>query len=412
MFFIKKKPSIIVAIEVGSSKVAVAVAEMRDEEALCLRGVAEVPSSGVRKGEIVDFQNAQKDIASALEQAEAVADVEIEQVYVAITGTHIQSKTIRVKTSTEDEDHLVTQAEVDELDQMAQEQAIPEDHLVLHQMRQHFILDNRERTTKAVNLSSRTVEANYLMIHGLGTRLMTTVRAICELDIEANGAVLSAYASSQAVLTSDMKKQGAVVIDLGAGTSDYVAYVDGSVAHTGVLGLGGDHLTHDISLGLQLPYLRAEELKKAHGRLNATGIHPDERIKIERSINNEEREIYVHSLARVMELRQREILEYIRRDLDRAGVWDCINAGVFLTGGASRVQGLQSMAAEVFPVSCRLFHEFDLEGDQTHSRRPDLATVLGVLRYARKHELENPPARGWARLSKGFAQVLSSMGLL
>lgn len=411
MFFIKKKPGVIAAVEVGSHKVVAAVAEVREDGSLILRGVGEASSSGVRKGEVVDFQNAQKDISSALLEAENNADVEIEEVYLSITGSHIKSRKVRVKTITEDEDHLVTDHEVRELDEAAGEQAIPEDHAVLHELLQHYTLDGRTQTTKPVGLCAKEVEADYLLIHGLQTRLETVVRCVMELDIQVKGVVLSSYATAQSFMTSEIKKQGAVVIDLGSGTSDYIAYVDGAVAHIGVLGVGGDHLTHDISLGLKLPYKRSEELKIRHGLLYPMGIGQEEQVTLERSTNSEERSVYLHSLAQIMYLRQRETLELIKKDLDSQDLWNHINAGVYITGGASRVEGIQKLATDIFPVPVRLAHEFQLEGDQTYSRRPDLAGVLGVLRYARNYELNHPRSRGWSRVTESFSKMFSAIGL-
>ncbi|MEM1158993.1 MAG: cell division protein FtsA [Verrucomicrobiota bacterium] len=411
MFFVKKKPSVIAALEVGSHKVVAAVAEVREDGSLILRGVGEASSSGVRKGEVFDFQNAQKDIGSALEEAENNADVEIEEVFLSITGSHIKSHKVRVKTATDDEDHLVTDEQVRDLDEAAGEQAIPEDHAVLHELLQHYTLDGRTQTIKPVGLSAREIEADYLLIHGLQTRLETVVRCVMELDIQVKGVVLSSYATAQSFMNAEVKKQGAVVIDLGSGTSDYMLYIDGAVAHIGVLGVGGDHLTHDISLGLKLPYKRSEELKIRHGLLYPTGISQDDQVILERSTNNEERSIYLHSLAKIMYLRQREILELIKKDLDSLNLWDRINGGLHITGGASQVEGMQKLATDVFPVPVRLAHEFQLEGDQTYSRRPDLAGVLGVLRYARNYEITHPSVRGWSRVTESFSKMFSHIGL-
>lgn len=412
MFFIKKKPEVIVGVEVGSSKVVAAVGEIREDDSLILRGVGMVTSSGIRKGEVVDFQNVQKAISSALEEAENNADVDIEEVYLAITGSHIRTRTVRVKTSTEEEEELVTGQHVAELERLAGEQAIPEEHSVLHEILQHYHLDHGVRTPQPIGQISKMVEASYLIIHGLRTRLETTVRCIMELDIQVEGVVLSGYASAKSFLTREQREKGVVVIDLGGGVSDYTVYIDGAVVHTGVLGVGGDHLTHDISLGLKLDYSSAEEIKIRSGLLYPSGIGAEEQVVLERTTNREERAIYLHSLAKIMYYRQRETLQLIRRELDKLNCWDRINSGIYLTGGASCVNGLQKLAAEVFPVPVKMAHEFNLEGDQTYSRRPDLATVLGVLRYATNYRQAHPRTRGWSRVTEGVSKMLSSLGIL
>ncbi|MGF1678575.1 MAG: cell division protein FtsA [Candidatus Methylacidiphilales bacterium] len=402
----------IVALEVGSAHVRVAVAELREDQSMLLRGVGECASSGVRKGEVFDVLNAQQDIKAALHEAENNLGVEIDEVYLSLSGSHIKSKQVKVKVQTDPEDMLVTGREITELDEMAGDQPLPDSHAILHVLLQHYTMDERVRSPEALGHSAASVEAEYLIIHGLRNRLETMVRAIMELEIEVKGVVFAPYAAAQIVLSKEVKKQGAVVIDLGAGTTDYVVYVDGAVEYAGSLGLGGDHLTSDLSIGLKYPYAATEELKCRHGRLYPDSRDPHGVVEVARTPNCEERVFYKESIAKIMSARQWETLSLVKRDLDEQNIWDKVHGGVILTGGASRVPGLEMMAAEIFPAPCKLSKDFLLDGDQTYSRRPDLATVLGLIRYAQTNQMQNPEPRGISRVREGFSRMIRSFGIL
>ncbi|MEO0453752.1 MAG: cell division protein FtsA [Verrucomicrobiota bacterium] len=410
MFF-KKEPDVVVALEVGTSKVVAAVGELRKDGSLYLLGVGEAKSSGVRKGEVVDFQTAQQTISEAVSDAENKTEVMVGEVFLAVTGSHITSRTVRVKTNTDDEDHMITPRHVEDLDALAQQQPIPADHAVIHQLLQHYYIDEKTRSTHPIGLNSHHLEATYQVIHGLENKLACAVRSVAELDVDVRGLALAPYASAQAILTRDQKNQGSVVIDLGAGTTDYVVYLDGAIIHTGVLGVGGDHMTQDISLGLKLPYQRAEMVKLKHGLLSPKGIHPDEQITLERDHHYDERSIYTHSLAKIMYARQWETLNMVREDLNQLNLWPRLSSGIYFTGGASQVRGLREVAKELFPVPVQLVQEFSFEGDLTFSRRPDLSTVLGLLQYAQNYETIHPKKAGFGRVVELFQNALSMVGL-
>ncbi|MDR1146574.1 MAG: cell division protein FtsA [Verrucomicrobiales bacterium] len=397
MFWKKKESCAITAVDVGTSKIAVAVGELRPDGSLVLLGVGESPSAGIRKGEIVDFQLAQQAIEQALADAEAKTECQIEYVYLSLTGMHLEPKTIRLKTPIDSEDHRITAAHVERLGEQMENYAIPAEHEIIHSAVQHYYIDRNAPTADPIGLNSQTLEASYHIVHGLRTRLETLFRCVMELDIKVVHYALSSYASSQAILTRQQKALGAVVIDMGAGVTDYLVYADGAVAHTGVLAVGGDHVTQDLALGLKLPFSKAEQLKIKHGNLALGAERPNARLTIEKDMNSDERSVYVESLGKIMDLRIRETLELIRDEIDSKGLWARVSGNVYLTGGASQVPGLQRLAGEVFPAPARLAHEFLLEGDQTYNKRPDLSTVLGLLRYAQHYDLQHERLTGWAR---------------
>jgi cell division protein FtsA len=222
---------------------------------------------------------------------------------------------------------------------------------------------------------------------------------------------LSSYATAQAVLSLQDKQAGAVVINLGGGVTDYIVYVNGGVAHTGVLGVGGDHMTQDLSLGLKIGYSQAEALKKSEGAVLLEAEQVNERIPLPGDYGSKGRTIYRESLVTIMQARQAETLEIILEDLQAQPFWSDFMGKIYLTGGASRVKGLLPIAQDIFPYEIELKSPGPFDGDQTYANRPDLSTVLGLLQYARKMEMEEDQVRGWRRISRKLREALTAIRL-
>jgi cell division protein FtsA len=407
-----KSRNIVVALEVGSTKVAAAVGEIRPDGTLALLGIGEAASGQIRKCEIIDFEVAHGCVRDALAEAESKTDVVIGEVYLTISGAHIRSSNTRVTTVIANDADEITQENVQELHDMASAQPLPADHAIIHHLLQYYVLDDGSTTDNPIGLASKQLTGHFHEVYGLATRLQTTIRCVKELSIDVKNYALSSYATAQAVLTRNQKQLGAVVINLGGGVSDYIAYQKGAVVHTGVLGVGGDHLTNDIVSGLKIPYAKAELLKKSEGSVMLNPAQNDERITLPGAYNFEERHIYRASLDTIMQARQAEIFEIILEDLQHASFWPDFAGTVYITGGASQVKGLIELASQVFPCPVELAHQSPFDGDQTYGRRPDLSTVLGLLQYARQAEMELPSARGLARVSQSLRRALASMRMI
>ena len=407
-----KSRNIIVALEVGSTKVACAVGEIRPDGTLALLGIGESASGQVRKCEIVDFEVAQGCVRDALAEAEQKTDVVIAEVYLAISGAHVRSSNTRVTTLIANDGDEITPDNLQELHDMATAQPLPTDHAIVHHLLQHYVLDDGSMTDNPVGLASKQLTAHFHQVYGLATRLQTTIRCVKELSIEVKNYALSSYATAQAVLTRNQKQLGAIVINLGGGVSDYIAYQKGAVVHTGVLGVGGDHLTNDIVSGLKIPYAKAELLKKTEGSVILDPAETTDCIMLPGAYNFEERQIHRASLNTIMQARQAEIFEIILEDLQKTPFWSDFAGTIYITGGASQVNGLVELASQLFPCPVELGHQSPFDGDQNYGRRPDLSTLLGLLQYARQAELELPSARGFARVGQSLRRALASMRLI
>jgi cell division protein FtsA len=409
--FWRKDRHIIAALEVGSSKITVAVGELSENGDLTLLGVGENSSASIRKCEIVDFELAQKCVHDALNNAEMKTDVAIEEVYLAISGAHIRSTNAHLSTVINCEGDEIQGEHLEELREMARQQPLNPGYVLIHDLLQRYVLDDGSVTENPVGLCSKRLSAEYHLISGIATRLQTTIRCVKELSINVRNYALSSYATAQAVLTQEQKNFGAVVINCGAGVTDYIVYQNGAVVYTGVLGVGGDHLTNDIQSGLRLPYIKAEQLKRASGSVWAEETATEEIILLQGSYNFEERQIYKSALVTIMQARQAEMFEIIQEDLVSQPFWADFNGTIYLTGGASRVQGLVPLVESILPCTVELAQETQFNGDQTYASRPDLTTVLGLLQYARYCEMKETQVRGWARMGQSIRKALSSIGL-
>jgi len=407
-----KSRNIIVALEVGSTKVAAAVGEIRPDGTLALLGIGESASGQIRKCEIIDFEVAQGCVRDAMDAAEQKTDMQIAEVYLAISGAHVRSSNTRVTTLIGNDGDEIAHEHLQELQDMATAQSLPTDHAIVHHLLQYYVLDDGTKTDNPIGLASKQLTAHFHQVYGMATRLQTTIRCVKELSIDVKNYALSSYATAQAVLTRNQKQIGAVVINLGGGVSDYIAYQKGAVVHTGVLGVGGDHLTNDIVYGLKIPYAKAEALKKTEGSVILNPGENDERITLPGAYNFEERQIHRASLNTIMQARQAEIFEIILEDLQSAPFWEDFSGTIHITGGASQVKGLVELASQIFPCPVELAHQSPFDGDQNYGRRPDLSTVLGLLQYARQAEMELPSARGFARVGQSLRKALASMKLI
>lgn len=410
MFWGKSK-NIIAALEVGTTKIAVAIGEIRPDGTLALLGIGESPSMQVRKCEVVDFTAAQRCIREAMQQAELKTDVVLGEVYLAISGAHLRSANVRVSVRIPADGSEVTEEDVEELHDMASDQPVPPDHSVLHNLLQHYVLDDGSFTENPLGLASRSLTATFHQVYGMTTRLQTTIRCVKELGVDVKSYALSSYATAQAVLSKAQKKAGAVVINLGGGVTDYIVYERGAVIHSGVLGVGGEHLTNDLVSGLKLPYAKAEELKRTEGSVILDPKMKDDSILLPGSYNFEERTIYRESLNIILQARQAEIFEIIFEDLQNVPDWKRFGGSVYLTGGASKIAGLAELAEHIFPFPVEVAYQSPFDGDQTLSQRPDLSTVLGLLHYARQVELTTQMSGGFARFSRSFREAIGSMRL-
>src|SRR2546425_5496714 len=295
--------SIIVGLEVGTSKVCAVVGELSSEGALNIVGLGQSRSRGVRKGEIADPSTAEEDVRHAIVEAEQMADVEIRSVYLGVTGGHVRGFNNRGVHPVVSADREISEDDVQDVIKNAKTINLPAQNHVVHAIRQHFLVDGQDGITNPVGMLGARVEVDVHVVHGSLNRLQNAIRTVKGLQLEVDDIVFNGLASSLALLGNDQKELGSLVIDIGGGTTDYVVYANGIIKHTGVLAVGGDHVSNDLAYGLKVPLSRAEQLKIAHGCACVDETVKGQSINLASDLGLQPRSINLDHLRRIMSLR-------------------------------------------------------------------------------------------------------------
>ena len=385
---------LMVGLEIGTSKICVVVGEGRPDGTIKILGVGQAPSRGVRKGEIVDFETAMKCVHEAVVDAETKSDVMIRSVYVGVTGAHIQSFNNRgLVTLPEDRDEIDEQ-DIEDVKINAREVSIPAQNAFLHSIIQHYHVDGQEGVLNPIGMLGEKLEADFHIIHGVRTRIQNTIRCVKELPLEVEDVVFTPLAAAQVVLTQHQKNLGALVIDIGGGTSDYILYVDGAVKQSGVLAVGGDHITNDISMGLRIPMTRAEKLKIEEGSVTLGNALPGETILLKDDSGFAGKEIERETLNTIIHCRLRETFELMKRKLEEEPFINYIGEGVFITGGCSHLNGIDHLAEEIFELPARVAHAQTMSGLTSAFENPQFSAAIGLIKYAQAMQSDRRPTRG------------------
>ena len=370
---------LMVGLEIGTSKICVVVGEARLDGTTKILGVGQAPSRGVRKGEIVDFETAMKCVLEALSDAETKSDVMIKGVYVGVTGAHIQSFNNRGCVILPDDHDEIDEQDIDDVKINAREVSIPAQNAFLHSIIQHYHVDGQDGVLNPVGMLGHNLEADFHIIHGVRTRIQNTIRCVKELPLEVEDVVFNPLATAQVVLGQQQKNMGALVIDMGGGTTDYILYVDGAVKQSGTLGIGGDHITNDISMGLRIPMARAEKLKIDEGSVILGNCLPGETVVLKDDSGFAGKEVERETLNTIIHLRVRETLELLRRTLEEESFINFIGEGIFITGGCSLIRGIDNLAEEIFEIPARVAHAQTMSGLTSAFQNPQLSTAITLI---------------------------------
>jgi cell division protein FtsA len=373
--------SIIVGLEIGTSKVCAVVGEMNDEGALNIVGLGQARSRGVRKGEIVDARAVEEDVRHAIVEAEQMADVEIRSVYLGVTGGHIRGFNNRGVHPVVSADREISEEDVQDVVKNAKAINLPADNNVLHAIRQHFLVDGHDGVTDPVGMLGARLEVDVHVVHGHLNRLQNAIRVVKGMQLEVDEVVFNGLASSLAVLSVEQKELGALVIDIGGGTTDYVVYSGGVIKHTGVLAVGGDHVSNDLAFGLKVPLGRAEQLKIENGAALLDDEVKGRTMNIKSELGLPLNTINLEHLRRIMVLRLEELFQLIAQDLEQAGLVEYLRAGVFLCGGGARIPGLAQLAAQTLELPVSLGKTTAVSGLKSTLDQLEFATPIGLVKF-------------------------------
>jgi cell division protein FtsA len=394
-----------VGLEIGTSKVCAAVGQYNERGEFTLLGLGQSKSGGVRKGEIVNPVRAQDDVRAALAQAEEKADVEIRALYLGVTGRHIECVDSVGSHPIASNDRLVTDQDIADALANARGITLPVEHTIIHSMRQCVRVDGIDLASKPDGLiQGSRVEGHVHLIHGNTLRIQTAVNLVKGLQLEVLQPVFTGLATAQAVLTSEAKGIGALVIDLGAGTTEFVFQHGGTLRHSGVLAVGGDHVSNDLAIGLKIPLTVAERLKLRHGHAIVDASVAGQRVPLgENDLGLPERTVSLEHLRRIMSVRLEEIFELIAEKLSEHDLVSGALAGVFLCGGGARTPGVATLAERVFQLPATLAVSRNMAGSTATLGHPEFATAIGLAKYgSMRHKM--PAAGGGFGLSRFLAR--------
>ena len=398
------KPRIHVGLEIGTTKTVLVAAEVKPDGSVKILGLGETSSAGVRKGEIVDYPQVRACVKAALLKAEDISDVDIGSVFLAVTGSHIQGLNNRGTYRLPEGEPEIRPRHVEEVKEIASDIAIHSEHVYIHSVIRHYTVDGQPHATMPIGLLGKTLDAEFHIVHGIRTRVQNSMKCVREIPLDVDDVVFAPIASAQVVLERRWKDAGALVLDIGGGTTDYVLYVDGAILASGCIPVGGDHVTNDIHLVTHIPLSKAEQVKKTEGdasgdpsRAEGVVIVPDEggfpEVEIKRQILND-----------VIRMRFQEMLELVKERLPPESLVR-VGKGVFLTGGSSQMNGLGELAQDVFGLPVRRPESPDVSGVHAYFKDPQYSTALGLIRYAQILEEERPNSSSFRKVG-GFLRSL------
>jgi len=392
------RSKIIAGIEMGTSKVVVLVGEVVNGRSLNIIGLGEATSMGIRKGEIVDLRAASDCTHAAIVAAEKNAGAQIDGVFLASTGRQIEGFPNPGIATVSDADNEVSDADIARAVEDAKSKALPPGRVYIHHIRNGYCLDGKV-VQDPLRMQGQKLEVGYWHVHGSERTLRDQISVINGINLEVEDVIVSSIASGSAVATDAEKRNGVLVIDIGCGTTDYVLYRNGWAVRTGVIAVGGDHLTNDLSLGLRVNYKHAENLKLRHGKAVTEKSDRSETVMLVGDLMIGDRPIPLYSIEKILEARVSELFMILKNRLGSALSPQNLPGGVVMTGGSSRLARIADQARAVFGVDVRLGENPEWVNTQ-ELRSPEYSTAIGLLYYGLKGQRK--PERQAPRRATGL----------
>lgn len=389
----------VVALEIGTANVRVLVGEAREDGNILITGLGQCPSCGVRKGCIIDLEKAAECVRLAVRGAEESGGVDIRSVNLVVSGGNIRSVVNPGSVPVFDADRGVTSEDIAEVTHIARTISLPHDREMLHSIPQTFTVDDQQGIVNPEKMQGSRLSLDMLIVHGVRNQLSQFIQVARSVGLEIEDIACSGLCAALSVLTPAQKECGALTIDLGAGATSYLVYADDVIADIGMLAVGGDHLTNDIAMGFNLPMQRAELLKKESGAavLNGTGL-PFQSITVPAEGGFPACSIAAADLYTIVNARVCETFEIIRRSLDARGLLNSLGAGVILSGGGARLNGIATVAERVFDMPCAIGQPKNFSGMANAYEGPTYAALLGMIRYAIKKARNSPSPTMWQKI--------------
>ncbi|NLC38250.1 MAG: cell division protein FtsA [Clostridia bacterium] len=407
------KNNVLAGLDIGTSKVAAVIAEVDPEGPINIIGFGETPSSGLRKGTIIDIECTARAAEKAADQAEQMSGIAIDAVLVGITGPHISSVNNRGVVAVTGVGKEITEEDAQRVVQAAQVITLPAERQIIHVLPRQFIVDGYDGIVDPVGMCGSRLEVETNILTGAAASIQNTLKTVQRAGLEVHALVFNGLASAEAVLLPAEKELGVVLVDIGAGTTELAIYEQKNLWYASVLPVGGDHITNDLAVGLRTPIAAAEKIKKEHGCVREASMPDDEYIDVPSVGGTEIRQVSKKFLAAIIEPRVQEILSLIKREIQRSGYKGLLPGGVVITGGSSLLDGLLALAEEMLEMPVRRGQPLHIEGLVDLVCTPQYSSAIGILHYGAKNlaAFQAAPAGEfflgsvWARLTAWFKEI-------
>jgi len=385
----KNETDFLVALDVGTSKIVCLIGQVIDSHSIEVISMGSYPSSGLKKGVVVNIDATTDAIQKSVDQAVSSFDGKIKNVYVGIAGQHIKSLNSHGIVRIENKE--VTSKDIDGVIDMAQDVSIPSDQMLLHVLPKEFYIDDLDSIREPLGMSGAKLGAHVHLVTCAVTAMQNIEKCVRRSGLNIDGFVLEQLASSYSVLSDDEKELGVCLVDIGGGTTDIAIFNNGSITFTGVIPIAGDQVTSDIAVALRTPTPQAEDIKQKYGCAVSDFTQDDEVIAVPGVGGRPPRDLSRRSLADIIEPRYVELFELVKAEIERNGFESKIPAGIVLTGGTSQIEGAVELAESIFQTSVRLGSPENFTGMESILKNPIYATSLGLLGY------------GFDRLKQGYS---------
>lgn len=369
---------IVVGLDIGTHKICTIVGEVRPQDIFVI-GMGIEPSRGMKKGVVNDVQALTAAISASAHKAEKTSGYQIRRAFVSVAGAHISSLTSRGMVGITGS-RSVREDDLEKAMENARAIAIPHNREVLHVVPRSYTLDGQEGVRNPIGMHCFRLEVDAHIITASTTSLANLEQATEAAGIFVDRFILNPLAAGDAILTEQERDMGVVVIDIGGGTTDIAIFVNDTVWHSAVIAIGGDHITHDITYWMHVPFELAEAVKIQHGHANVKQVNPLETFMVEPFGEGLPQEIHRKDLAMVVEARAEEIFEYVQKEIKRSGYDGLLRAGAVITGGSSQLVGIQEVAARILGCPVRLAKPEKLTGMAETLKNPSYSTSVGLLR--------------------------------
>ncbi|MEC9488930.1 MAG: cell division protein FtsA [Halanaerobium sp.] len=386
---------IITGLDIGTSKTCALIAQKSEEDLIEIIGVGIYPSSGLRKGIVVDIDDTVNTIQQAVKDAEHMAGMKISSVFVGIAGAHITSMVNQGIVTVTGEDGEISEADIDRVIEASRMFSLPPEREIIHVLPREFIVDDQEGIKDPLGMSGGRLRVESNIITGSRTSIHNLVKSVHRVGLDVEALVLQPLAAGEAVLSEDEKELGTIVVDIGGGTTDLAIFQNGNIIYSKVLPVGGDHVTNDIAVGLRTPFRNAEKIKIEYGLAMTGVVDQQEDIEVLNASGKGHRLVPRHYLCEIIEPRLVELFELVKREIEENGFDDIMPTGVVLTGGSSLLEGTLELASTVLGLPARLGSPdrvtglvdyidgevYNLSGERLKVNPAIFSTGVGLIKY-------------------------------